>query len=193
MKRIITFVIGLALPAILFSQQLASDVVPSILLGLDDNFQTEWMPSLNMDAIEAEDLRREQNGELPMFGRIHQTDLGPHNVGTWTQLANGDRLWRLKIVSPGAEGTVLYYTNFNLAPNTALFVHNGSGKYYTGPFTSKDYQKSLEYSSGILPGEEVILEYFIPGGVDARADFIISGVGHAYRHTGYNLQKGFGN
>jgi hypothetical protein len=56
--------------------------------------------------------------ETFVFGKEFEVDFNLLNSGVWTDLANGDRLWRLGISSKNAY-------SLNLIFNKILFARNG--------------------------------------------------------------------
>lgn len=70
-----------------------------------DTVPTARMDSVDVDSLLAEDeLETEQGIPIPFrFGYPFDVTLGLDNAGTWTELANGDRVWRLRIAAPGAQ------------------------------------------------------------------------------------------
>src|SRR5687767_8794067 len=109
--------ISLSIPFLTFGQQ-EPDILPfSIRLGLSD----EGIPTVNAGPFDAEaaledDQRRDAEGVLPLYGRMVSVGASLENSGIWTTLPNGDRIWRLRIVSEGALATDLFFENFHLPP-----------------------------------------------------------------------------
>ncbi|MEM7103752.1 MAG: T9SS type A sorting domain-containing protein [Bacteroidota bacterium] len=168
-------------------------ILPSDAYGLSPEIEEARLQGLDMTTILQEDARRANLGELPLFGRIHETDYSPQTHGTWSNLSNGEKIWRLKVSSAEAEGIVLYFENFKLSKGTALFIHNEDKSQIIGPLTELSFQESGDYASGLVFGESAFLELVLPPGIQGNSDFNISGVGHAYRQVNFDDAKGFGD
>ena len=56
------------------------------------------LPQLDMPKIEKEDTEDEANGLPPRFGYKYKVNYNLENSGEWTELPNGDRIWRLSII-----------------------------------------------------------------------------------------------
>ncbi len=79
-----------------------------------DSIETRSMAALDVAALVAEDeLEAAQDSPLPpRFGYAFKVSLGLDSAGTWTELPNGDRVWRLRIAAPDAYSINLLYDEF---------------------------------------------------------------------------------
>ena len=82
--------------------------------SIADSIPTVRMDSVDVDSLLAEDeLETKQRMPVPFrFGYPFEVSLGLDSAGTWTELANGDRVWRLRIAAPGAYSINLLYDEF---------------------------------------------------------------------------------
>ena len=62
------------------------------------------IPTVTMEAVDVEALLAEDEAEMQQaepvphrFGYPFEVDLGLDNAGIWTDLPNGDRIWRLPL------------------------------------------------------------------------------------------------
>jgi hypothetical protein len=58
-----------------------------------------------------------------------------NNSGSWTTLADGTRIWRLRISSPGADAIHLIYNRWWFPKYCELFLYNDSHTEVIGAFT----------------------------------------------------------
>ena len=135
-------------------------------------------------AVAANDAERERAGELPLYARFRTVERGLHNAGAWTELPNGDRVWRLRVESPGALATELFFANFHLPPGGIMHVYNDDGSHVLGGFTTYNNHPSGLFTTEGINGDASIIEYFEPLAVRGQGSFTISHVGHAYRFVG---------
>jgi len=72
--------------------------------AIADTVPTVKMETVDVASLLAEDeLESKRDKPVPVrFGYPFDVNLGTDNAGTWTELANGDRVWRLRILAPGA-------------------------------------------------------------------------------------------
>lgn len=139
--------------------------------------------SPDMNQVALEDGVDEKNGTLRRIARILPTTMNPQNSGQWETLADGSKLWRLKIHSPGALGIFLIYDHFVLPEGSSLFIYNEDWSHVAGAFnsTTNPPASNPEFSTRIIDGDVTILEYHAPVGVVGLPVLDISGVGHIYR------------
>ncbi|MFK8161616.1 MAG: T9SS type A sorting domain-containing protein, partial [Lewinella sp.] len=110
-------------------------------------------------------------------------DLG-FKDGTWSNLPNGDRVWRLSIKAPGAQGMTLLYDQFFLPPGATLHLSNPYTNELLGAFTENNNNKVKRFATGIILGDVTILEYYEPAAQRGRGALNVAQVGHAYRLMG---------
>ena len=146
---------------------------------------TVTMPYLDMKKVEEEDKEDEEWGMPPRFGYLRQVNYNLNNSGTWTKLSNGDKLWRLKVICPGALSVNFLYDKFWLPEGGKFFVYSADKKHHIGAFTSQNNKGDRDnlrgFATGLVYGSEVVLEYYQPKEVFDDAIISISFVVHGYR------------
>lgn len=136
----------------------------------------------NMDLIRAEDAVTDQYKDVAWrFGVPIETDIDLNSAGHWEVLENGDRLWRLEIVSQGALSLNLNYDRFFLPPGAKFFVYNPSKEIVLGAFTEKNNREDKLFATSLTKGDRVILEYFEPMRSAGQGDISVKSVVHGYR------------
>ncbi|MCC6841053.1 MAG: T9SS type A sorting domain-containing protein [Flavobacteriales bacterium] len=163
--------------------QIATDGMPySLRAGLDDR-EVANVEAAPFDAVAAaaDDAQRQLDGMLPAYARVLPLEAGLFDAGTWSDLPNGDRLWRLRVESKGALATELYFSEFHLPANATLHVYSPDGKQVMGGFTAYNNRDDGTFATGLLAGEASMVEYYEPAAVAGLGRVHISGVGHAYR------------
>ena len=153
------------------------------------------MPQLNMAEIEKEDLEDEEYGMPPRFGYRHKVHYDLNNSGTWFELPNGDKLWQLNVICPNALSVNFCYDKFWLPKGGKMFVSSKDKKHSIGAFTSNNNKGDREsihgFATGLIYGDDVILEYYQPKEVTADAIISIEYVVHGYRYINIG-SKGLG-
>lgn len=154
------------------------------------------MPKLDMDKIEKEDIEDEEYDMPPRFGFPHKVNYTLDNSGTWYKLPNGDRIWQLNVLCPGALSINFCYDRFWLPEGGKLFVFSKDKKQCIGAFTSKNNKGDREnvrgFATGLIYGNDVILEYYQPKEINNDAIISIEYVVHGYRYINFG-EKGFGD
>lgn len=154
---------------------------------LSDEIVMIKMPQVDNYLLLQEENKSKTDGF--QFGKEFDVDLNLMNAGIWTQLANGDRLWRLGISSQGAYSINLVFDRFYLPATSNLFIYTKSKDYVLGAFTEKNNLPERVFSTTLLPGDEIVIEYYEPIAVKGQGEIHLSTVVHAYKD--FFFQKGY--
>ncbi|NJL77011.1 MAG: hypothetical protein HC892_20340 [Saprospiraceae bacterium] len=87
------------------------------------------------------------------------------NSGTWTEMPNGDRLWRLQLRAEAAKGLVVMYDHFYLPKGSKLYAYTPNRLQVFGAYTTKNNSTSQRFLTGILNDDAVVIEYYEPSAV----------------------------
>jgi hypothetical protein len=153
--------------------------------------------SVDVKAFLAEDeIEREQG--LPFrFGAPFDVNYNINNSGTWDELADGSRIWRLRIESPGAFSINLIYDYFYMPPGARMFAYSGDHEMVLGAFTESNNKDHGQFSTAPVKGDVTIVEYIEPAEVRGQGVIAISRIVHAYRdifnYGGTKGTDGFGS
>ncbi len=155
------------------------------------------MPELDMKKIEDEDREDEEYDMPPRFGYRHKVDYNLNNSGVWHVLPNGDRLWQVEIVCPGALSVNFCYDKFWIPDGGKFFVYSKDRNHSIGAFTNRnnkgDSINVRGFATGLVYGNDVILEYYQPKDVTTDAVISIEYVVHGYRYVNLGQRSlGFG-
>ncbi len=181
MKKLLTLTFTISLT--LAIAQINSTIKPLSfnLPDIPQNIAQFELPAFNLPEAELADEQDEKNGELPKFSRSIFTDITLTNAGNWIELSNGDRLWRVKIKSDGAQALLLYYNKFFLPTGATLHVYTEDKTEIRGAFTSFNNPRNGYFATGLTHGESCIIEYFEPVKVKGQGIISLNEIGHAYR------------
>jgi hypothetical protein len=180
-RPLFTFLLGLLFVCPALHAQVSQGGKPySYTSDLKTEIAVKTLAALPVENLKKSDEQNEKQG-LPMrIGVIVPVSYSLTNAGTWTELANGDRIWRLKVQAEGALATSLYYENFYLPEGATLFVYNEDRTQLIGSYTSENNQEKGLFATEILKGKASIVEYYEPGAVKGKGHLTISGVNHIY-------------
>ncbi len=117
-------------------------------------------------------------------------DVNLDNSGTWTDLPNGGRIWRLHLKSFGSLATGVYYDDFYLPLGARLFVYDPSHKHVLGAYTYRNNQEGGLFANEVIPGDEVILELYLPEKLTAKPRLSIDEISYAYKNAGFVEERG---
>ena len=153
---------------------------------LSDESRLEYTPTKSIAAALREDEEEKELGLPPRFGLKTNTSLNLWNSGTWMNLPDGGRLWRLQITSAAAKSINLIYDAFHLPSAGRFHIYNVEKTHVIGAFTELNNKGTLEnpgqFATGLVYGDKVILEYYHPPKAEFEAIISISGVIHGYKY-----------
>lgn len=170
-------------------------------IGLDPRYQAQFSNTLQEIQLPAFDLRKIRKEDETSPGTRFAAPI-PANIAlretteAWTELENGDRVWRMQIRSKDALAVAFFYENFFLPQGARLFMYSPDGTQVAGAYTFRNNTTSGQFWTGLIYGETAIVEYYEPAAVRGQGLFRISRVDHAYdavRLAGGARMNGFGN
>ncbi len=184
-------------PSINTTAQLSTNELPvsyGVKLNSSNNtksvVRTIIMPQLDMAKIEAEDKEDEEYDMPPRFGYRHKVNYDTTNSGTWTVLPNGGKIWQLNVICPDALSVNFCYDKFWIPEGGKFFIYSKDKKYSIGAFTSKnnkgDSANVRGFATGLVFGNDIILEYYQPKEVSANAIISIDYIVHGYRYIRFD-------
>ncbi|MDR0438254.1 MAG: trypsin-like peptidase domain-containing protein, partial [Bacteroidales bacterium] len=155
------------------------------VLKINDN-TLKRLPSFDMERVKKEDVEDEANGIPPRFGYKHEVDYNLYNSGEWTELPNGDKLWRLIISSPDALSINLLYDKFWLPDGAKFWVYSNDNKQSIGAITSANNSGTKNnirgFATNLVFGDQITLEYYLPNHVTEEGIISVAYVVHGYRY-----------
>ena len=147
--------------------------------------KTVEIPTPDMVKVAEED---KAFGGSPRFAVPISVDFTTENVGNWTILPNGNRLWRLKIHAEKAQGLAFTLNNFELPKGAKLFVYSPDEKQILGAYDAANNAESQRLMVGPIKGDEAIIEYFEPASLPKKENFRVATVYHVYNNlSGLNF------
>jgi len=115
------------------------------------------------------------------------------NPGTWITLPSGDRIWLFTIQAPGAKAITVYFDRFYIPSGGRLFLYNSDRSKLLGAFTDLNNNKDSTFSTALISGEQITLEYDQPASTSTMPDLYISEIAYAYRGVPeFTDRTGFG-
>lgn len=118
---------------------------------------------------------------LNYYGYEYKFELNINSVGTWENLANGDRLWRYHIVCPNAFSVNFVFENMDLAENSSLSFYNENNESLIGPLNSRINRKHGVFSSHTIDGQSVFIELYEPLKDYNKNQFTLSKIVYGYK------------
>ncbi len=183
-----------------FAQISQRGTPPSFLYkSLSDSFEIREFPKPDLDKIAIEDGENEKNGTPYRYAVSIPVNFNIENSGTWTNLPDGSRIWRLKLKSSNALALGVYYDDFWLPPKGKLYLYDEAQTQVIGAFTEFNNHHTGLFATELIQGETVTLEYFEPchserseeSNLDEpdKAIISISEIAYAYRGINFYLKN----
>lgn len=140
------------------------------------------LPPVDVAALMAEDAERATQGKKGpyRFGSNQPVDIGLDNGGIWHTMANGDRVWRASVQSPGAFSINLEFHDFVIPDGGQVFVYNDQGD-VLGGFEAGSNPGHTQLGVDLLAGDQITVEYVEPARVAGQGRLRIGQVTHGYR------------
>lgn len=134
-----------------------------------------------------------KDGSMYVIGQVQETPgHTSENTGTWITHSDGSLLWRYVISAPGARGIDVYFTELSLPPHAAMVLRAPDNTFVAGPYFASDISEGV-FATGIVPGENALLEVYLPGGNKSGFFARIPESGYIFRGVENLLEKDAGD
>jgi len=164
-----------------------------VLANIKANIDKIALTSPNVEQLKYEDEFYNKNGEAMRIGVPISVGMNPENAGTWTELPNGDKIWRLEIEAKEAKYIGVHYSSFKIPTNGKLFLYSADKSQLIGAFTSKNNPMNTEFSTEMISGDKVIIEYNETAAKTKSIDGVNSKLELNISHIIYFYKNLFGN
>lgn len=145
-----------------------------------DGMEVEEHLMVNQQVYLAQAEQQEKQGQPLQFAYQFAVNYTPENSGTWERLEDGTKVWRLLISSAGAYSINLIFDRYRLPEGASLFIYNLDMSEVIGAFTSINNKKSGVLATGLVSGDEVIVEYQEPAYAEFSGELMIGAVNHDF-------------
>ena len=186
MRNLFTFLFCLQLSLISLSQgkTLAVQQINNI-----KEIPTAEFPTPDLNLIHAQDIERDNNGELYRIGVCIESNINPINFGKQTINDDGSSNWEIRIKSEGAEAISFLFSKFVLYGESVLTIRNTDGHLVHAPLTSRDVINHHMQNAALCFGDDLILNLYEPTNTQA-SELFMDRIVYNYRATGNpNAQK----
>jgi len=161
-------------------------------------FESYKLPKIDLDARIAEDAINDLQKDLPYrFGQNIPVDIDIDDHGIWTELENGDGLWRIEIFAKGAKSINFIFDQYKVPEGGKVFIYSKDKSQLLGSFTKENTSPINSLGVGLIFSEKAIIEYYEPANVRGEGYLHIDNITHGYRDVMVEVdheEKGpFGN
>lgn len=158
------------------------------------SFQHVVLQAPGIEELMQEDAEDQDGFRGERFAKLVPVNLNPLSSGTWQDLRNGQKIWRLKLSLEGSLASSLYFTDFNLPEDVSLFIYDEGGGSVKGAYTDRNNRENGLFASELIYSGTVVLELNIPADLQPGKWFTIAEITFVY--DAYQLpdgSKGFGD
>ncbi len=154
---------------------------PSFTKSLRSDVERIDLGPVDVARLLAEDAAERDKAVPFRFGHAFDVNWSIDDVGTWEDLPDGGRVWRLTVATPGAYSINMVLSRYRLPEGAQLFVYNVDRSMVVGAFTSKNNKPTGEMAIQPVRGDEVTIEYYEPAAVVYEGELVFAHIVHAYR------------
>ncbi len=137
------------------------------------------VPVPDVAAFMAEDEAR--NHRPLRYGTLVPAQVDIETHGTWDSTDDGTRVWRLRLLAPGAKSVALEFSEFELPVGAQMFVYDDAREHAAGAFTHLNHQENGGFVFSPIPGEAVTLEVTVPSFVNGQPRIAVDTLIYDYR------------
>jgi lysyl endopeptidase len=147
-----------------------------------DQIDSKKLHGFDANVVAAEDAVNDLDKSQPWrFGYKYDTDFSLTNSGTWENLADGGRVWRLEVISEDAITMNLLLENVHLPAGASLYLFDTEKINRVGAYTMRNNREDGLLGTELLHGDHMVVEYFEPATAIGQGSFTIANVIHGYR------------
>jgi len=147
-----------------------------------ENLEAVVMPQFDLKALRAEDKINDAKQDKPYrYGHEFLVDHTLQNSGKWTTLPNGDRIWRMRYLSKGAQTLNFLFTDFFMPKGATLYLYNANHTDLLGAYDDKQNNAQRVLGTWLVAGEDITIEYLEPAEQAGQGKLEIFKVVHGYR------------
>lgn len=153
----------------------------------EDKSEILYHVNLDRKQLAFEDSLSLEIGAPARIAEILPIDINLDTLGRWIDLSNTQKVWKLTIKAPDAYGLIVYYKDFYIPRGGELFVYNEDYSKSLASYTSEQNPSNGIYSTSILAGDKITLEYVAPSKQTELPRFHIDGIGYKYKPLNENF------
>lgn len=162
---------------------LTAGLALSATAGPIEMVPTIEMEPLNLAALEAEDVVRDNEGLAPRYAVPHDVWHSPSGSGIWSKTPAGQLLWNLRITSPHAVSINLGFEIFTLPDSAEMVIGTARGDWNLRPFTSQDNKPHGELWTPPVPDNDLLISITVDpqDRLDLEASLVLTKINVGYR------------
>ncbi|MFD2600510.1 T9SS type A sorting domain-containing protein [Flavobacterium suzhouense] len=140
------------------------------------------MPDFDLAKLQAQDeITDKDKGKPWRYGFEFIVDHNLQNSGNWSTLANGDRVWRIRYSSAGAQTLNFLFSDFYMPKGAKVYLYNNDRTDLLGAYDEQQNNEKRELGTWLVKGDDIWIEYYEPAAVAGQGKLEVFKVVHGYR------------
>jgi lysyl endopeptidase len=149
--------------------------------------------ALDLEAVRAEDAVRESEGLAPRYAIPQPVAIDPASAGTWEDLSQSERLWRLRIHSPGALSLNLGFSRYVMPAGGRLLIYDAAMQEEPWLFTAEDNEAHGQLWTPVVLSDDIVVELEVPTKAASAVELELTSINVGYRGFGEMLDEKSGS
>ncbi len=147
-----------------------------------DNIEIKTMPYFDEQSLIDEDRENQRlKSQAFRFAKSFDVNFSLSNSGSWDNLPDGSRIWRLGIISSGAYSINIIFKEFFLPEGAKLYIFNNDRTHCIGAYTHLNNNVNNVLATEPVAGDFIIIEYSEPAETNRKVKLSIGKVSHDYK------------
>ena len=135
---------------------------------------------VDRESVRRQDEMRERRGGPHRFAIPRRVLMNPWTDGTWEDLDNQMRLWRLHITCPGAVTVNLGFSRYYMPSGGSMYIYAAEGDNMLGPFTEDDNKKHGQLWTPVIHSDDIVVEVSVPASQAGQLELELTSINHGY-------------
>ena len=136
---------------------------------------------IDREAVRQADERRERRGGPYRFAIPRKVLMNPWTDGTWEDIDEENRLWRLHVTAPGAVSINLGFSRYCMPPGGSMYIYATDEGHVLGPFTEDDNKKHGQLWTPVIHSDDIVVEVTVPTSELEQLELELTSINHGYR------------
>jgi len=163
--------------------------VSSSTFGLSDDFEVIDLIPPDISQFTEEDIVNDENNFPQRIATNVPVNVDIQTSGTWEKIASGGKVWRIQLNCDDALALNVQFDAFYLPNGSNLYIYNEEKSQILGAFNSSNNSEDGLFSTELIGGDAIIIEYYEPELTTELVELSISDIAYAYRNVSYVLEN----
>jgi hypothetical protein len=139
---------------------------------------------IDREAVRLEDEERERRGGPYRFAVSREVLITPQTDGTWEDIDDETRLWRLHVTAPNALTINLGFVRYYMPRGGKMFIYASDESHVLGPFTEDDNKEHGQLWTPVIHSDDIVVEVTIGASEAEQLELELTAINHGYRGFG---------